>query len=36
VGMSCNVIAASFHNHLLVPWDRADEAVVLLRGLGDE
>jgi hypothetical protein len=32
-GLSCNVIAGFFHDHLLVPWDRADEAVRLLRGL---
>ena len=33
-GMSCNVLAGFFHDHLLVPWERADEAVVLLRALG--
>jgi uncharacterized protein len=33
-GLSCNVVAGFFHDHLLVPWDRADEAVALLRGLG--
>ena len=33
-GLSCNVIAGFFHDHLLVPWDRADEAVRLLRELG--
>jgi hypothetical protein len=35
-GMSCNVLAGFFHDHLLVPWDRADEAVGLLRGLADD
>ena len=32
-GLSCNVIAGFFHDHLLVPWDRAEEAVRLLEGL---
>jgi len=32
-GISCNVLAGFFHDHLLVPWERADEAVELLRGL---
>ena len=32
-GMSCNVLAGFFHDHLLVPWGRADEAVRLLQGL---
>ncbi len=35
-GLSCNVIAGFFHDHLLVPWDRADEAVGLLRGLAGD
>jgi hypothetical protein len=34
-GLSCNVLAGFFHDHLLVPWDRADEAVALLRGLAE-
>jgi uncharacterized protein len=33
-GLSCNVIAGFCHDHLLVPWERADEAVRLLEGLG--
>jgi hypothetical protein len=33
-GLSCNVVAGYFHDHLLVPWDRADEALRLLEGLG--
>ena len=33
-GLSCNVLAGFFHDHLLVPWERADEAVALLRALG--
>jgi uncharacterized protein len=32
-GISCNVIAGYHHDHLLVPADRADEAVAVLRGL---
>jgi len=33
-GISCNVIAGFFHDHLLVPVDRADDAVAALRALG--
>jgi uncharacterized protein len=29
-GIACNVIAGTFHDHLLVPVDRADEAIELL------
>jgi hypothetical protein len=32
-GISCNVIAGFFHDHLLVPADRADDAVRALRAL---
>lgn len=32
-GISCNVLAAYHHDHLLVPADRADEAIAVLRGL---
>jgi len=32
-GMSCNVIAGYHHDHLLVPAERGDEAVRLLREL---
>jgi uncharacterized protein len=32
-GLSCNVIAGFFHDHLMVPWDRAEEAVSLLQQL---
>jgi uncharacterized protein len=35
-GMSCNVIAGFFHDHLLVPWERSEEAVRLLRSLGQK
>ena len=30
-GISCNVLAGYHHDHLLVPADRADEAIALLR-----
>jgi hypothetical protein len=33
VGIACNVVAAFHHDHLLVPWDRRDEALVLLQRL---
>ncbi len=29
-GISCNVIAGFFHDHLLVPVERADEALTIL------
>ncbi|MFP3185924.1 MAG: ACT domain-containing protein, partial [Paraburkholderia sp.] len=29
-GISCNVIAGYYHDHILVPVDRADEAMTLL------
>ena len=32
-GISCNVLAGFFHDHLLVPADRADDAVRALRAL---
>jgi hypothetical protein len=32
-GISCNVIAGHHHDHLLVPWERATEALTLLDGL---
>ena len=33
-GIACNVLAGSRHDHLLVPWNRRDDAVVILSGLG--
>ncbi len=33
--ISCNVVAAHHHDHLLVPWDRADDAVAGLEALAD-
>ncbi|MGH8081242.1 MAG: ACT domain-containing protein [Lysobacter sp.] len=35
-GISCNVLAGFYHDHLLVPADRRDEAVAVLHGLRDE
>lgn len=32
-GIACNVIAGYHHDHLLVPADRADEAIAALRSL---
>lgn len=32
-GISCNVLAGIHHDHLLVPADRADEAIAVLRGV---
>lgn len=32
-GISCNVVAGFFHDHLFVPWDRRDETVAVLRAL---
>jgi uncharacterized protein len=32
-GISCNVVAGYRHDHLLVPLDRADDALIVLRGL---
>lgn len=33
VGISCNVLAGFYHDHLLVPVDHVDEAVDVLGGL---
>lgn len=33
-GIACNVIAGYHHDHLIVPVERADEAVSVLCGLG--
>lgn len=33
-GVACNVIAGLHHDHLFVPWDRREEALVLLTKLG--
>jgi hypothetical protein len=34
-GIACNVLAGFFHDHLLVPWDRADDAIHCLEALAD-
>ncbi|MFF2324645.1 MULTISPECIES: ACT domain-containing protein [unclassified Streptomyces] len=36
VGLSCNVVAGFHHDHLFVPYDRAAEAVDVLRALAAE
>ncbi|MEV6162589.1 ACT domain-containing protein [Streptomyces sp. NPDC052052] len=36
VGLSCNVVAGFHHDHLFVPYDRAAEAVDVLRALATE
>ena len=33
-GISCNVVAGTFHDHLFVPVDDAERAIGLLAGLG--
>lgn len=35
-GISCNVVAGLHHDHLFVPYDRADEAVAVLEALAAE
>ncbi|MEU0000600.1 ACT domain-containing protein [Streptomyces microflavus] len=35
VGLSCNVIAGYYHDHLFVPYGRVQEAVSLLEGLAE-
>ncbi|MEO1060684.1 MAG: ACT domain-containing protein [Actinomycetota bacterium] len=35
-GIACNVLAAFHHDHLLVPVDRADDAVAALEALAGE
>ncbi len=34
-GISCNVLAGSRHDHLLVPWHRRDDAVAVLARIAD-
>jgi len=33
VGLSCNVVAGNYHNHILVPYDKADLAMRTLKAL---
>ncbi|MEX3014908.1 ACT domain-containing protein [Gymnodinialimonas hymeniacidonis] len=35
-GIACNVIAATLHDHIFVPEDRADEAIALLKARAAE
>lgn len=35
VGISANVIAGLYHDHIFVPWDRRQDAVAALRALSD-
>lgn len=32
LGISANIVAALYHDHLFVPWDRKEEALAALRG----
>ena len=32
-GISANIIAAQFHDHLFVPWNRREEALACLRSI---
>lgn len=32
-GISCNIVAGAYHDHIFVPVERADEALALLRSL---
>jgi hypothetical protein len=32
-GISCNVVAAVFHDHLFVPFERASDALAALQAL---
>lgn len=34
-GIACNVLAASRHDHLLVPWDRRNDAAAILSTLAE-
>lgn len=34
-GISANVVAAQYHDHLFVPWDRREEALACLQQLSD-
>ena len=35
-GLSCNVVAGYFHDHLFVPIERGEEAIALLERLAEE
>lgn len=34
-GISANVVAGYFHDHVFVPWERRAQALAVLQGLGD-
>ncbi|GLS85608.1 transporter [Cypionkella aquatica] len=34
-GISANVVAGFYHDHVLVPWERRGDAMAALRGLSD-
>jgi uncharacterized protein len=31
-GISANIVAALYHDHIFVPWDRREQAIAALRG----
>ncbi|NJS40096.1 MAG: ACT domain-containing protein [Rhodobacteraceae bacterium] len=35
IGISCNVIAGLYHDHLFVPWERRQDALTALQALSD-
>lgn len=34
-GISCNIVAAYYHDHLFVPFDEAERAIAILRNLSN-
>lgn len=34
-GISCNVVAAIYHDHLFIPWEHAERAISLLKAMSD-
>jgi len=34
-GISANVVAGFYHDHVFVPWARRDDAMAVLRGVSD-
>ena len=35
-GIACNVVAGFHHDHLFVPWERREEAMIVLKKLSDD